>query len=263
MNSNFTIATISQSGLGLPDRDYYFDEDKSEIRDKYRQYIADVFKLLGKHGYRDYQTPSYIDNQDFYCELAEKVFNLERKLAASFLTRTQKRDPKLTYNKFTQSALESLCSPPIDWKRYLAHGVNRKPTEFSWQSYFRALTARDIGDLNVSTVEAIKTAVNVINSMPPEDLIHYLTLHVVVHYSGHLSSDFTLLHFGFYENALKGTQELRPRWKRALESLEVLSAWSFHLTSDRMRSEMLSVSDMWCNFFPKRPSSMLFELWRR
>jgi putative endopeptidase len=221
VNSNFTIGTISQSGLGLPDRDYYFDEDKAEIRQKYRQYIAQVFKLLGKSGFSQYQST----DENFYSRLGESVFNLETKLAKSHLTRTQRRDPKVTYNKFSLSTLEKFCSPPLTWSRYLARGVNNSPPpphEFSWKSYFNHLTSRDLGEMNVSTVEAIKAAVEVINFTPIDELVPYLVFHVVLHFSAHLSKEFTSLHFEFFEKTLKGTQELKPRWKRALEALEVL-----------------------------------------
>jgi putative endopeptidase len=221
VNSNFTIGTISQSGLGLPDRDYYFDEDKAEIREKYRQYIAKVFQLLGTSGFTQYQST----DESFWQRLSESVFHLEAKLAKSHLTRTQRRDPKLTYNKFSISALDNACAPPLTWSRYLARGVSSAPPhEFSWKSYLNHLTPRDLGDMNISTIEAIKTAVDVINFTPIDQLIHYLVFHIALHFSAHLPNEFTLLHFDFFERTLKGTQELKPRWKRALESLEV----SFH-----------------------------------
>jgi putative endopeptidase len=221
LNSNWTIANISQSGLGLPDRDYYFDEDKVEIRDKYRQYIANVFKQLGASGYKPFQ----FDNSEEYQTLADRVFDLESRLAASHLTRTQKRDPKVTYNKFSLAALDRLCSPPLDWGRYLAFGSNPKSGEFLWKDYFHHLTSQEkeqqpLGDMNLSTVTAITTALQIIHSSPLDELVPYLIFQTVTRYCPHLSTDFIQLHFEFFEKVLKGTQELKPRWKRVLETLE-------------------------------------------
>jgi putative endopeptidase len=216
LNSNWTIANISQSGLGLPDRDYYFDEDKADIRDKYRQYIANVFKQLGISGYKPFQ----FNNPDDYQTIADRVFGLESKLAKSHLTRTQKRDPKVTYNKFSLAALDRLCSPPLDWGRYLAFGSNPKSGEFLWKDYFHHLTPQPLGDLNLSTVDAITTAIEIINTSSLDELVPYLIFQVLTRYSPHLSTDFIQLHFEFYEKVLKGTQELKPRWKRVLETLE-------------------------------------------
>lgn len=232
MDANFTIANVSQSGLGLPDRDYYFDEDKSEIRSKYVEYIAKIFQLLGKYGVEKYQAPTSQQeekdentdtNNQFYQQIAERIYQLEVVLAKSHMTRTLRRDPVLTYNIYNTSSLDKLCSPVIDWSRYLARGLTPKSNEFTWERYFKNITQNEIGKINVSTVDAIKATISTINSYSPDDIALYLVFHTINSFTPHLPNEFTTAGFEFYEKTLKGTQEMKPRWKRVLENLEVIS----------------------------------------
>ena len=222
MNANFTIAHLSQKGLGLPDRDYYFDEDKAEIRSKYLQYIEQVFQLLGKYGLSNYQIEGQGQDSSFYQNIAERVYQLELTLARSHMSRTLQRDPVLTYNIFTTQSLDSICTPLLDWGRYLSYGLSSKPNEFTWSKYFQSCTQHDIGNINVSTVDAIKVATSTINSFSSDDIIHYLIFHATISYSPHLPHEFAFAHFEFFEKVLEGTEEMKPRWKRVLEILEVL-----------------------------------------
>ena len=211
-NSEHSIATVSQSGLGLPDRDYYFDEDKADKREKYIGYISKLFALLykGNPSYECYSTPAK-------CLLAAReVMLMETAFASAFLTRTACRDPELTYNKMSIVDLKALTRSEPSWRSYLARGA---PNDLQWDEYFETIgkPSQEMGEVNVGMVDAIKR-MNVVVNHP--SLEHYLVFHCLNSYAPHLTREFVETHFNFHEKELKGTAEQRPRWKRALEALE-------------------------------------------
>ena len=99
------ISYISQSGLGLPDRDYYFKEDQKfqEIREKYVSYITDIFSLAG------------IEQAN---NKAARIMEIETALAEGHWTRVENRDMDKTYNKYSIKDLKELA-PAFDWSVYL------------------------------------------------------------------------------------------------------------------------------------------------
>ena len=98
------LEMLYQGGLGLLDRDYYFDDDKADKREKYLIYVEKVFALLGRYGLFEYAT------EESQKAAANDVFQLEMGLAQSHLTRTECRDPELTYNMRSVEALNVLCA---------------------------------------------------------------------------------------------------------------------------------------------------------
>eukprot|EP00429_Kryptoperidinium_foliaceum_P040013 CAMPEP_0176169962 /NCGR_PEP_ID=MMETSP0120_2-20121206/87013_1 /TAXON_ID=160619 /ORGANISM="Kryptoperidinium foliaceum, Strain CCMP 1326" /LENGTH=125 /DNA_ID=CAMNT_0017507759 /DNA_START=14 /DNA_END=388 /DNA_ORIENTATION=- len=79
MDSDHSIAQVSQGGLGLPDRDYYFDEDKEEQRTAYKKCLAKMLTLL--------EDPAALEATEANVALAEKVYKLEQSLAEAHMTR--------------------------------------------------------------------------------------------------------------------------------------------------------------------------------
>jgi putative endopeptidase len=122
--------TIDFFLAGMPDRDYYFDKDKEEKREKYLQYVTIMFSLLGSvGGIGAYDTVAK-------CETAAlAVVALETSLAQSHLTRTDSRDPERTYNKMSVPNLSVLTQPELTWASYLATG--NPPKGIDWTRYFR------------------------------------------------------------------------------------------------------------------------------
>lgn len=114
--STWSIAQVHQGGLGLPDRDYYFDADKADIRTKCgcRHPVTPTtasrpVRLTSATGPR-FHPPRYVAHVALMLELAdaapdaakkaaEAVMEVESKIAAAHLTRVERRDPELTYNK--------------------------------------------------------------------------------------------------------------------------------------------------------------------
>lgn len=91
-NSEHSIAQISQGGIRLPDRDYYFDEDKEDQRVAYKKTMALLLKL---------SDDSTSVGDEMLLATVEDVYNLEKNLAEAHMTKTENRDPHDTYNKMT------------------------------------------------------------------------------------------------------------------------------------------------------------------
>jgi putative endopeptidase len=199
MNSDHSIAQLSQGGLGLPDRDYYFDEDKQEKRDAYKESVSKFLTLL-ENPAASKATP---ENE----ELASKVFDLETLLAEAHMTRTENRDPHETYNKMTMDKLAAdLCNDSFDFG-----------------SYFQSATGKSIeelGQLNVRNTKAIAKAAKVAASTDPLILSAYLKWCAISSCAPYMSSPFVKEHFEFFEKTLMGTTEIKERWKRAMSWTE-------------------------------------------
>jgi putative endopeptidase len=210
-NSSHSMGALYQSGLGLPDRDYYIDADKAEKRDRYVEYVSKLFGLLGANGVTEYVSETK-------CQAAARsVLAFETELASAHLTRTDARDPQLTYNKMSIDDLATRAkSHPISWKQYLSGGL---PKPFDWGRYFAAIgkDAAAMGDINVATLDAITVLATLLQS---PYLQHYLAFHVANSNATNLGAAFEELHFDFFDRFLKGTSVQQPRWKVALNKLE-------------------------------------------
>ena len=190
-NSTQYAANLYQSGLGMPDRDYYLSNEErlKNVRDKYRVYIKDMLALSG------------MPNAE---QAAEKIFALETRLAKGHWTRVANRDAEKTYNRFDRAGLEKLM-PAFDWDAFFA-GAN-VPLEkvqavvVNQPSYFEALD-REIANT------------------PLEDWRAYFRFRLLNTYAPDLSSPFVNLHFEFNSRTVSGIPELKPRWKRGVETVE-------------------------------------------
>lgn len=104
-NSSLNILHLTQVGLGLPDRDYYFGEDPSveKIQNAYITYLTRMFELVGE------------DNAK---EQARTVYGLEKQLATSHKTRIERRVVKENYHKFSVAQLNT-SQPNLHWNHML------------------------------------------------------------------------------------------------------------------------------------------------
>mmetsp|Transcript_9449 Transcript_9449/g.13950 ORF Transcript_9449/g.13950 Transcript_9449/m.13950 type:complete len:707 (+) Transcript_9449:44-2164(+) len=198
-NSDHSIAQVYQGGIKLPDRDYYFDEDKEEKRTAYKKTMALMLTLLEDSGAT---SPT-----DEAVATAEKVFELEKTLAEAHMTRTENRDPHDTYNKMSIEDMSKMCGDTFDFVSYFEAATCGK-------------TLDEIGDINLRNVKALKKVAEVAQSVETDVLLAYFRWHAVCSCSPYLSSPFVNARFEFYEKTLQGTDELKPRWKRAMEFTE-------------------------------------------
>jgi len=188
--SEQTLLQLHQGGLGLPDRDYYFDDDKKDKREMYIAHVAKVLELLG-------------DNTTVAASGAEAVMRLETQLASAHLTRTERRDPETTYNRMTPAKLTALCKGGVDWPRYLQLVGKPHPKA-----------------LNIDSPPALANTARVLGEATAEDLRAYLRWHVGRSCAPHLGAAFVAAHFDFFDHTLSGTKEQKVRWKRAMSMVE-------------------------------------------
>ena len=127
-NSSMNIAHTYQTGLGLPDRDYYFKSDSATvaIQDAYKTYLATLFQLAG--------SDAATAKKD-----AAMVYDIEKKLAASHRTRVERRDVIANYNMMAVSNLEK-TQPNIGWDNFLKHlGAQTDSIDVGQPAYYNKL----------------------------------------------------------------------------------------------------------------------------
>lgn len=176
---------LEQSGLTLPDRDYYLEDEERYVqaRDLYKAYVDQV---LGFGGYEP---------------AAQRLLDFESELARIAWTREQLRDPSTQYNPKNLEGLKA-ASPKLGWEAFLkGAGVPaREQYVLAQVSYFEGLD-----DLLASTDVSV--------------LKDYLRFKVISRYAGVLGKPAFEAHFNFYSKGLRGVQEPRPAWKRAISNI--------------------------------------------
>jgi putative endopeptidase len=186
-NSSQYIMHISQGGLGLPDKTYYTptDERGEMIFAAYKKHIASLFFLAG-------------EEQAEADEIASQVIEIETTLAKNSMGRVQRRDPELTYNKLSIEEIQKLC-PAINWT-----------------SFFEVAELKGVENVIVSQVDYIQSLDKSLNNFPIENWKRYMKWHLINDLANNLSEDFEKQVFSFYSTTLRGTSQMKPRWKRAL-----------------------------------------------
>lgn len=185
------ILSFYQSGLGMPDRDYYFDESENgqKLRDAYMEMLVKTFELLGK-------------DENVAKGIAKDVFDFEKRLAAASLTRLQYRDPHLVYNKLTVPELAKVA-PNIDWDLYFQNLGIEKPAA-----------------LLVDNPKFFTEVSNMVKDVPINVWADYLTAQFMSSYSSCLNAKYENIAFDFYGRALSGQQVQQPRWKRVMRQTQ-------------------------------------------
>ncbi len=181
------IVYLSQGGLGLPDESYYRDPKFQTIREAY---VAHVRKSLDLAGVPD------------AAGRADRIMALETRLAKAHWDRVKSRDDTLTYNKMDLAGLASLA-PGFDWPAYLD-----------------ALGAKGLGEVVVRQPTFFTAMAGAVEGVPLADWKAWLTWHVVRAASPFLTRALVEEDFAFYGKTLTGAQQLRPRWKRGVATVE-------------------------------------------
>lgn len=189
-NSRMIIASLGTGALGLPDRDYYLkaDERFKTIRSQYVDHVAKLLSLAG-------------ESSDQAASDAQRILELETKLATAQLARVELRKPENTYHPTAIADLASMA-PAVDWQNYLRDlGVNEML-------------------VNVSQPKYITTVSQLLNDVPLEDWKALLRWQVVDSSAQALSSAFVNEDFNFSGRILSGTKEQQERWKRCVRSAD-------------------------------------------
>ncbi len=188
-NSDQYAIHLYQGGLGLPNRDYYFNTDSNttRVRNEYHHHLTAMFRLLGE----DEATAQ---------RSSDAVFALETRLARRSRTLEELRDPWANYNKMSLAQVATL-TPSIDWRKQ-----------------FATMGVKPVDTLIVAQPEFYAQADSCLNEVPLEDWKAYLRWNVVDEMSPRLSTAFDHEHFRFFGTVMSGTKVERPRWKRVLDA---------------------------------------------
>lgn len=189
-NPTEVVADILAAGLDMPDRDYYLKSDDrfKDARDKYRVHVANIFKLAG---YSDADAKTASDT----------VLQFESKLAENSLDNVALRDPPATDHKTTFADLQKM-TPHFDWSVYFDNAKLPRADLNVREPKFLAEFDRQLVD---TPVPAWKT---------------YLKWHVLHAAANSLSDPFVSEVFEFHGRYLGGAKEMKPRWKRCVESAD-------------------------------------------
>ncbi|WNJ18613.1 M13 family metallopeptidase [Pontibacter sp. G13] len=185
-NSEVHVLGFSQSGLGLPDRDYYLkdDERSTGIQEAYRKHIANMFVLAGGE-----EAKAQAD--------AQAIYDLETKMAEIQMSRVDRRNPYNTYNNMTVADLQA-SAPGLLIDRYMA------------------TRGYDVDTLIVGMPDYAAGLSKLFQSESLDTWKAYMHFHALSSKASQLPKVFVEENFDFYSRTLRGTQEMKPRWKRAL-----------------------------------------------
>ena len=179
---------VEQSGIGLPDREFYFTEDeKSE--DIRKAYVAHIEAMFGFAGLPDGNAA------------AEMIMELETRMAAEHMKKELMRDMVLIYNKLPLDELPELM-PKFDWDIYLAE---------------TGLTELD--GLVVLNLDYMRALDEIIVDTSMDDWKVFLKWAVLNNNAHLLNEEMDQQNFEFYSKTLRGIEEMLPRWKRAANNV--------------------------------------------
>ncbi|NVJ49453.1 MAG: peptidase M13 [Gammaproteobacteria bacterium] len=185
------IMYMTQSGLSLPNKDYYFadDENHQAIREAFVKHISKMFELAGlKNG----------------AQAAQDIMALEMAIANAHWNKEDNRNSVLTYNKFGLKQLDELT------------------TEIDWNTYFTTLGVADQENLIVRQPTYLSALGVIFKDTSLDAWKTYLTWHLLSGNANLLTSELDAENFAFFGKTLQGTPEQLPRWKRGVNAVNGL-----------------------------------------
>ena len=182
------LAAIIQSGTSLPDRDYYLEDTAKyeSAREALKKYIATLFKLA--------ELPAD-------AEIGQQILDLEKSIAEHHWERTELRNADKRYNKKSIVELTELA-PEIEWVAYLD-----------------ACGAEELAEINAVTPSFFEALQELVDETQLDLWKQYMRYRIIDAYAMSLSEEFVDASFSLYGKELRGMEELKPRWKRAVEAI--------------------------------------------
>lgn len=186
-NSDLNILHLVQIGLGLPDRDYYFIEDPSaaQIQEAYKVYLSQIFELIGDSNARSQ---------------ADIVYAIEKQLAKSHKTRTERRNINENYNKI--SVLD----------------LDKRHSNINWSELFNTLGIA-VDSLNLAQPVYYDALNSMLTSVPLNHWKLYLKANSIGSHGDLLSQPFQDASFQ-YSKVLSGQTKQQPRSKRMVRRVD-------------------------------------------
>jgi putative endopeptidase len=187
-NPNTYMMYTWQAGLGLPDREYYFEEGErsEEIRNAY---VAHIEKMFAKAGMTDGESA------------AKMIMALETRMAAEHMKKEKTRDMVALYNKIPLDELPALMP------------------DFAWDAYLDTAAISGIDGLVVTQLDHMRALNDIIKDTSMDDWKTYLSWKVLDASASLLSEELDQQNFEFYSKTLRGIEQPLPRWKRAVANV--------------------------------------------
>lgn len=188
-NTKLTVTGMGQGGLGLPDREYYLNDDAASVklREEYRAHVTRQMRLLG-------------DSPAAAASAAKRILAFETSLAKAAMPLEMQRDPKNIYHPISVDSLAKLA-PSVNWRRYFADlGVTPKSVIVQSPEYMTAVSG-------------------LIASVPLATWRDYLRWQLSDAGAPYLSSRFVNERFAF-RSVLTGQKSQYPRWKRCMTTVD-------------------------------------------
>jgi putative endopeptidase len=179
---------VTQGGLSLPDRSYYFDTDERamNVRESFVRHLQNMYILMG------YEVSAAGKS-------AANVMELETAIAKTSRKREDTRDPHLNYNKMAKAELLKM-TPAIDW-----------------ESFMGGIGLKNVDTVIVGQPEFLTALNGYLKKYPVDTWKDYLRFHLVRGLASYLDDNTYKEYFNFYATTLRGVQEPKPRWKRVTD----------------------------------------------
>jgi putative endopeptidase len=190
-NSTMNIASVSQGGLSLPNRDYYTKDDAKSIetRAKFVEHMTNMFRILG-------------DNAEKASAKAKTVLAIQTRLAAASKSPIEIRNPENRYNKMALTAADQIA-PNLMFAKYVAGRGAPAMTE-----------------INIGQPDFFREVNRMMTEVSINDWKTYLKWMVLNSSAQRLSENFALENFNFFGRYLRGAKEPQPRWRRCVAATD-------------------------------------------
>src|SRR5215472_12273760 len=188
-NPDRYAVVISESSLGLPDRDYYLKDDPQlrALREKYVAYIAQILALGGSAD---------------AAARARDIMAFETAAAKAQWPIEKRRDVEAVYN-------------PRSRQQLLTYAPG-----FPWEAFLESAQLGSRQDLVLAEITAIRDLAQLFNRTPVATLRAWLTFSYLRGHAAYLPRRFDAAHFAFYGGAMRGQPQQRERWKRAVDDVD-------------------------------------------
>lgn len=183
-NSNENATYLSQTGMGLPDKDFYFEPQYESIKKEYKEHIARMFECLG-------EKPEVAKSH------ADVVMSIETKLAENSQNAVEQRDVQKQYNPYTKAELVK-ATPNIPW-----------------DAYFEVIGIKTPDNMILNQPKFHEGLNTLIDQISINDWKIFLKWKLISESAPYLSDKFVKESFHFNGTILSGKKQMKPRYKRA------------------------------------------------
>lgn len=186
-DSNSNVPYLGASGLGLPDKDYYLndDADSKEKREKYVTHVTRMLQFLG-------------DTEEEAAAQAERILAFETKLAEHRMDRVDRRDARKRNNPRSVEQLQEMVP------------------QINWTNYFEGIGAKKVDTIIITELEYTKSLKNIFAENAVEDWKTFLRWSGLNSASGMLTMEIEEANWDFYAKTMSGAEKQKPLDERAL-----------------------------------------------